>query len=313
MFDCFWTPCPTRRNAVIPFPTYPAHAAYIAAAGRRPDLWRVILGVLLVVGIYVALILGVAALVNWRYGTVISGGLFLAMTTGHNAAGMLILLFSFGGLALGAFAAVRILHDRRAGTLFGPARLVLRDFLTVALPVTALNIAMLPFVLSMPNAEPGVSWGHFLVYLVPALAGLLVQTGAEEIAFRGYLQQQLAARFRHPFVWMVLPSVLFAAGHYSPQDYGSNALGIAVWAGVFGLCAADLTARTGTIGAAMGFHFATNLAALQLVALFGNLDGLALWTITVDFNDSATATPLMAADFLSMFVAWLIARLMLRV
>ncbi len=301
------------RSTVIPLHAYPAHAAYIAAAGRRPQIWRLVLGAVLVVSVYVLLMLGAAALVNLRYGSVISGGLFLAMTTGHNAAGMLILLFSFCGLALGTFAAVRILHDRRAGTLFGPAQQAVRDFLKVALPVTALNVAMLPFVLSMPNAGPGVSWGHFLAYLVPALVGILVQTGAEEIAFRGYLQQQLAARFRHPFVWMVLPSVLFAAGHYSPQEYGSNALGIAVWAGLFGLCAADLTARTGSIGAAMGFHFATNLAALQIVALFGNLDGLALWTITVDFNDSATATPLMAIDFLTMFVAWLIARLMLRV
>jgi uncharacterized protein len=297
----------------IALPDYSAHADYIAAARHRPQLWRTVAGVLLAVVIYIALIIGIAALVNWRYGAIISGGLFLALTTGHNPAGMFLLLFSFGGLALGAFATVRLLHDRRAGTLFGPARPAIRNFLIVACSVTGLNIAMLPFILSMPNVESGVSWGQFFLYLVPSLTGLLIQTGAEEVAFRGYLQQQLAARFRHPVIWMVLPSALFAAGHYSTQDFGANALGVAIWAGVFGLCAADLTARTGNLGAAMGFHFATNLAALQLVALHGNLDGLALWTIAVDFNDSAVSWPLLASDFLSMIVAWLLARVVLRV
>jgi hypothetical protein len=63
-------------------------------------------------------------------------------------------------------------------------------------------------------------WASFLPL---ALVGVLVQTGAEEVLFRGYLQQQLAARFASPLAWMVLPSVIFALLHYQPELMGENA------------------------------------------------------------------------------------------
>ncbi len=243
----------------------------------------------------------------------IAAGLLYAMQAGATPGGMLLLLFSFGGLTLGAFAAVRILHDRRAGTLFGPPGQALRDAARVALPMIGLSLLLLPLVLAGKDVLPGASWAGFTQVFLPALAGLAVQISAEEVLFRGYLQQQLAARFRSPLIWMLLPSLLFGAGHYSPQDFGPDAWVVAVWATVFGIVAADLTARTGSLGAALGLHFATNVAALLFVGLEGNLDGLALWTIRVDFTDRAATQMLLAADFLSILVGWLIARVVLRV
>jgi membrane protease YdiL (CAAX protease family) len=59
-------------------------------------------------------------------------------------------------------------------------------------------------------------------FLPLALVGVLIQTGAEEVLFRGYMQQQLAARFSSPILWMVLPSAIFAALHYQPEIMGDN-------------------------------------------------------------------------------------------
>jgi len=39
-----------------------------------------------------------------------------------------------------------------------------------------------------------------------------------------YVQTALAARFSSPLVWMVLPAVIFALGHYLLDQAGENAL-----------------------------------------------------------------------------------------
>ena len=74
----------------------------------------------------------------------------------------------------------------------------------------------------------------------------------------------------------------------------------------------ESTARTGSIGAAVAFHMASNVSAMLIVGLAGNLDGLALWTIAVDFDSWDQFAVLLAADFLIMLCAWLIARIALR-
>jgi membrane protease YdiL (CAAX protease family) len=109
------------------------------------------------------------------------------------------------------------------------------------------------------------------------LVGVLIQTGAEEVLFRGYLQQQLAARFSSPMIWMVLPSALFAALHYQPEVMGDNTWLMMGAVFVFALLAADLTAVTGTIGAAWAMHFVNNALAILVMATDGPLSGLALY------------------------------------
>ncbi|WP_338153259.1 CPBP family intramembrane glutamic endopeptidase [Pseudophaeobacter leonis] len=49
-----------------------------------------------------------------------------------------------------------------------------------------------------------------------SLLAVLVQVSAEEVVFRGYLQQALAARFKSPVIWLVAPSALFGLAHYMP-------------------------------------------------------------------------------------------------
>ncbi len=126
--------------------------------------------------------------------------------------------------------------------------------------------------------------------------------------FRGYLTQALAARFRSPLAWALLPSIAFGALHWD------GALGRDAWLGVaaataVGLAFADVTARTGNLSAAIGLHFANNLAALLLVGMPGPTGVLALAVAPVD-----AAHPLrlwLVADIATTLAAWTLWRLAL--
>ncbi|SPH16705.1 hypothetical protein DEA8626_00216 [Defluviimonas aquaemixtae] len=293
---------------------YSPHERYVSPARRRAELWRLVVGSALIIAVYLGSLLSFQAWLTARYGEQIAHGIVRRMLSGDTPGGALMLLFGFLGLALGPMAAAQLIHRRRAGTLFGPSfGAAVHDFLRVIGPLLAFQLALLPFVLVSDAIRPGLALATFLGYLPFALTGILIQTGAEELVFRGYLQQQLAARFRTPILWMGLPAVLFAWGHYLPGEHGPNAALIALWAAVFSCLAADLTARTGTLGAAIAFHAANNVAAFLLVGLDGNIDGLALWSLAVDPADPAAIRPLLAADFLTMIIGWLLVRLRLRV
>lgn len=298
-------------------PSYPAYSAYeplVAAARPRAELWRLVPGVMLIAAAYFLPLLILSAVLTVQFGSHISSAFIERMITGDTPGGMLLLLWTFLGLALGPLAAVRLIHKRPAGTLFGPsAPRALRDFIRVLIAVFGFQLVLMPLTLAGTDLRPGLGLAAFLGYLPFALTGILIQTGAEELVFRGYLQGQLAARFRSPPIWIGIPAALFAWGHYLPAEYGPNAGMIAAWAFVFGILAADLTARTGNLGAALGFHMANNVAALLIVGVGGNLDGLALWSLPIDLTDPVVARPALIVDFVTMIVSWLLARLALRV
>ena len=113
---------------------------------------------------------------------------------------------------------------------------------------------------------PLAAWAAWLPLALPLL---LVQTAAEELAFRGFLMQCLAARFARPLVWFLLPALLFGALHWNPAELGANASLVALSATVIGLVLADVTAKTGNLSAAIGLHFANNVTSLLVVSLPG--------------------------------------------
>jgi membrane protease YdiL (CAAX protease family) len=159
----------------------------------------------------------------------------------------------------------------------------------------------------------------WLITLPLALLALTVQSGAEELFYRGYIQQQVAARYGSTLVWMLVPNVMFALAHWEPGDFTTPGLQYLIWAFFFGLAASDLTARTGTVGAAVGFHLANNAYAFLVFAEFAAPDsGLAL----VLFPQGALGAvlpisgPLLSAPFVAELAGvglmWLAVRLALR-
>lgn len=296
---------------IFPPDGYRPNQAHAAPAAASCQIWRSLLGACLIAVVYLALNYAFLLYLRDRYGGLIAQSILSAMVDGRTPGMLILLLANFALLAVAPILIVRALHGRRAGTLFGPAARTIADFRTSALAGLAAYVALSP--LSLGETQPGLPLGTFLGWLPVALIALLIQVTAEELVFRGYLQQQLAARFPTPLVWIGLPTALFAWAHHSPTDYGDNALTITMLAGAFGLLAADLTARTGTLGAAMGFHFANNVAALLLVGIDGDMDGLALRTLALDLTDPAAAVPMAIADLGSMIIGWLAVRLALRV
>jgi membrane protease YdiL (CAAX protease family) len=274
----------------------PEFDAFVAPARARASLWRLGAGVTVVLAVYlaslgalfggIALLGGEAAMVAWMQRVQIAAG----------PTATLLLLATFGGLLLGLWAALRLVHRRGLGSTLGPRARSLRDFRRAG-GVTLLGLLgalalFLPGTELMPNL-PLAIWASFLPL---ALVAIALQTGAEELLFRGYLQQQLAARFASPLAWMVLPSVLFGLAHYDPGAAGDSAPLVALAAGLFGLLAADLTRRTGNIGAAWGMHFANNCIAILGISVQGTIPGLSLATTEMAISDTASIAPLLVQD-----------------
>ena len=83
------------------------------------------------------------------------------------------------------------------------------------------------------------------------------------------------------------------------------------WTAAFGLVAADLTERTGSLGAAMGFHFANNLLALFIVSIKGTLTGLALYVTPWGLADEGTISLGLAVSIVLVFANWWIIKALL--
>ena len=137
-----------------------------------------------------------------------------------------------------------------------------------------------------------------------ALPAILVQSAAEELAFRGFLMQSLAARFRSALVWWLLPAALFGALHWNPAELGPNApIGVLVTT-VIGLALADVTVRTGNLSAPIGLHFANNAMAMLVVAPPSPVSGLALFVSGIDAGDAGTLRLLLVADLAAILLVW---------
>lgn len=267
--------------------------AFVAPARRRPALWRLGLGLLLI------LLCGV-------FGAGLMGGVAIALGLAPEGAGRTIaLLVSFAGLTLGAVLAARLLGPRGGRTLLGPGGLRPRAFAAGMLATAAIYAAyaliVVGFGIAWNGADAEMPVRAWLTMLPLALLALFIQTSAEEIVFRGYLLQGLAARFTSPAIWLVAPAVVFGLLHWDPARHGVNAPLVVLAITVIGVALGDVTARTGNLSAAMGLHFAHNAVALLWFAQSGPLDELALRT------SDAAAEPALLRGLLLAYIGVLLA------
>ena len=293
-------------------PDYSAHVLHTSAAVPRAEIWRLVLGVVVMVLLYIVLALfyqqAISELVRFR------PDFNEALATGSTPLAMYVLLFSFALISMAVFIGVRLVHKRDPLTVLGPLILAVPQFFRVfgiLMVLGAVLMVLPPYGIGGPLV-PNMAFGLWAVLLPLSLVAVFVQISAEEIFFRGYLQQQLGARFKSPLVWMVLPSALFAFGHYQPVEAGQNAVMITLWAGLFGILMADLTARAGSIGPAIAVHLVNNLTALLITSLPDSLGGLSLWHTPFGMGDAAQLRAWLPVDFAVMIVSWLAARLALR-
>ena len=236
------------------------------------------------------------------------------LETGTTPVSVLINLYLFLLIIAALTIALRQIHGRDLLGLFGPLPLAFTQFRRVCLYLLGLHLAISVLVPSPPDVQaqlhmPPAIWLAFLPLAIPAV---LIQTGAEELVFRGYMQSQLAARFARPVVWLLVPSVLFGLLHHDSLMHGDNAWLVVGWAVAFGIAAADLTARAGTLGPAIALHFMNNIMAILLAAPQGNFDGLALFTFPFGLDEASALWAWAPVDLMTLFCGWLVARLALR-
>ncbi|MEO1138341.1 MAG: type II CAAX endopeptidase family protein [Pseudomonadota bacterium] len=294
---------------------YRPHEALVAPARPSSTLVRLVLGVVLTVVLVFSLIFAASALLNALIPIQQWDSVTDTLETGATPVGVLANLYVFGFVIAALAIALRNVHGRRISSLIGNWRLAKLQFGRVCIYLIALHLALSVLLPMNPDIAPtpNMAFASWLAFLPLALPALLIQTGAEELVFRGYMQSQLAARFSNPRIWIIVPSVCFGLMHYDPVINGDNAWLVVFWATAFGLVAADLTARTGTLGPAVAVHFINNFFAIFLAAPADNFDGLALYTFPFGLDDTDIVWLWAPVDLMVLFVSWLTARLALRV
>ncbi len=291
---------------------YAPMQGYIAPL--RGDLWRFFVGLGVIAAVYllgsVIYFLSVVVIVAASQGELPSMEEFNGLIGGTTPQSMLVFLGSFVCMTAAVMVAALWPAQRSIASLIGPSCPALSNFLRV-IWVMILPLAL---IFGMTLAlDPTVAAKMDLVALLPwlpfALAGMLIQTSAEELAFRGFVMGQLAARSSSIWVWMILPSLLFGAALYNSASYGNYAWVICGATTLFALAASDLTARTGNLGAAIAMHFANNFMATILISQAGVTDGLALYTARFDPSDMFQ----ILAQIIFVLILWLAARFALKV
>ena len=272
---------------------------YAASGTARPGLWRLLVGIVLILAGWLGwTIVVMAAFVLYK----LAGGLGVteAMGTLNDLLGsssptaVMFQLITFAGIWPGTWAAVKLMHRQPFGTLLSPeGRMRWGDFwrgVTLAAVFWAITMAFGLAAVGMPVRTdlPLTTW---LLAFAPLALLIFLQASGEELIFRGYILQQLAARWRNPLIWGFLPAFLFGLAHYSSGE----ALGIG-WYYVtvtllFGATAAALVWRTGSLAAAMGLHTGMNVFSLSTVGMEGIVEGTQLF-----LYDGTGAKTLFVAD-----------------
>ncbi|MFN3208784.1 MAG: lysostaphin resistance A-like protein [Roseovarius sp.] len=294
---------------------YRPHEALVRPARPTASLLRLVLGGIMLGVLFLSLIFAASMLLSLLAPDLSWADRIATLETGATPWSVLANLYIFGFIILALALTGRAVHGRNLPSFIGDWTLARRHFGRVCLYMVGLHLVLSFLVPTSPDLTPtpNLPTAQWFAYLPLALPALLVQTGAEELVFRGYLQSQLAARFRARWVWILVPSILFGFLHFDPMRMGDATWLVVAWAAAFGIAAADLTARTGTIGAALGLHFVNNFFAILVIAASGSFDGLALYTYPFALGDTGALWIWAPLDLMLLLVSWLTARLALRV
>lgn len=259
------------------------------SAGPRSSLPRLLAGVIIIALCWLAVT-----------GAVIVGGVYLddivgpwfgngrltfdegGTVTGFLASplGVVATLLTFCGIWLGVWVAMRFLHREPVSRLFGASLRLSRPGFVNGLIAVLLTSALteIGFYLLAPELNRGsVSLTVWFIVFVPVVLLAFIQTSSEEILFRGYLLRGLAARFRSPLVWAVLPALLFTLLHWNTGSATGMNIGVLVSIGGFAALLVALVYATGNLGAAMGAHLGNNLVGFLFISHENALSPFALY------------------------------------
>ncbi|WP_069298510.1 CPBP family intramembrane glutamic endopeptidase [Neptunicoccus sediminis] len=216
---------------------------------------------------------------------------------------MIGVLLTFVAMLAAVWLTVGLFRGQSIGTLLGRGG-VLRNFLLACMIVAPFQAIAFTLALGSGEAVPNLPLSNWVLWMLPALPLLLIQVSAEELVFRGYLLQEFATRFQNRWIWLVLPSLVFGSLHFDPTRFGTNSLLIVAATTLFGVIAADVTVRTGNLGAAIGLHLMNNFLAMMLVSMDGTLNGLSLFVTRIHVSDHEAVRQLLLMDIAALLVIY---------
>lgn len=217
-----------------------------------------------------------------------------------------VLLATFWGLWLGVWLVAKLLHKRDLSTVLAHDRRIRLDYFIVGMALAAGYLALSLgsiWLSGPPPARSSLPIEHWLIAFAPLVVLIFFQTAGEELFFRGYLTQQLAARIPHPLVWGLLPSLAFGLAHTANGggDAQFTVYYVAV-ATLLGLVMTALVWRTGGLAAAMGFHLMNNIGAMLLVGIAGVTPPIALFVMDFGTIMGSASTDVLVLGLLLAFV-----------
>lgn len=284
---------------------------WLEAARPKAELWRMVIGVIIVLAIWTmwtAAALFTYALSAALWGDVPSAQIAVEqLVNGSTPLAAMTLLLSFLGLWLGVWLAARLMHGQRFATVISPEGRVRRRefFLGVGIIAGYFAISLtLSYAAGLPMGRRSeLSVIEWATLVVPVCVLVFFQASGEELLFRGYLTQQLGARFRHPLIWGLLPSLVFGAIHYSNGTFFEYSAYYVVATTLFAFAAVISVWRTGSLSMAMGMHTANNIASFLLVGSDENMSSTQLWLWSTEDAMKAAPYDIVAMILLVIFMA----------
>jgi len=247
---------------------------WVDRARPRVQLWRTIVGVVIVVAVWAIWTIAVV-LVASLSGVIQADALLAAIgqearslvSYWPSAIAWMVVLASFLGIWFGVWIAAAALHRRSLGSVIsagGGSRL--SEFsLGVVIGGVYLAVGLaLSILTGHPPDRTDVTLEEWALGFAPLCLFVFFQSAGEELFFRGYLVQQLAARFRSPIVWGFLPAVLFGLAHFANVADPLYATYYVAATVMFGLIATATVWRTGSLATAIGIHVVNNISAITL-------------------------------------------------
>ena len=283
------------------------------AARPYAQLWRTLLGAVIVVGVWLVwtLVAGLVAvagigLISRETLSSVMGRSDAPLTYNDIVMATGVLFATFWGLWFGVWGVVRLLHKRGLASVISYDRRVRGGQFLVGMTLAAAYLAAGMAMSALSGAVPqrsSLPLETWLVAFAPLAVLIFLQSAGEELFFRGYLTQQLAARVRNPFVWGFLPAIAFGAAH---AGNGGNDVQFAAYyvvaATMLGLVMTAMVWRTGGLSAAMGFHFVNNIGALLVVNVAGSAPPVSLFVISLPEAMGSAPSDLLMLGLLLAFV-----------
>jgi uncharacterized protein len=194
---------------------------------------------------------------GWPDALVMSGAVLFATVMGS-------VIIAIPALAL----AVKLVHQRPIFSLLGVEgfdwKVFRSSFLGAALGFALFTGAEL--VLFWEDILFSSRWRDLLVYLPVAVVVVPLQVLAEEVVFRGYLLQSVAVFTNRTWVRISIPALAFALLHFGNAEVQRVPVAAMSYFVIFSFYVTWLTARSGGIAAAVGFHLAMNVFAAFIIS-----------------------------------------------